>query len=82
MSSASCKTADSFGQKLTNTLDRLGSQSPQGAITLALAANANQEKTLNNNITTQDALIATDQAKYHCGTDRRQSDSSVDSRSS
>ncbi|HEV2647554.1 MAG TPA: flagellar filament capping protein FliD [Acidobacteriaceae bacterium] len=58
------QNADSFGQKFTNSLDHLGSQSPQGSISLALTANSNQEKTLNNNITTQDALIATDQAKY------------------
>jgi flagellar hook-associated protein 2 len=48
----------SFGQSMQNTLDTLGSQSPSGAITLALNADKTQETTLNNNVTAQDALIA------------------------
>jgi flagellar hook-associated protein 2 len=51
----------SFGQTLTTSLDGLGSQSPHGAISLALAADSTQETTLNDNITAQNALIATDQ---------------------
>jgi flagellar hook-associated protein 2 len=56
------QNSGSFGQTLTNTLDHLGSQSPQGAISLALTANSTQETSLNNNLTTEDALIATEQA--------------------
>lgn len=52
----------SFGLTFLNSLDQLGGQSPTGAITLALAANASQETIFNNDITSQDALIATKQA--------------------
>ncbi len=51
----------SFGLNLQDTLDRIGNQSPTGAITLALRANSTQEGTYNDNITAQDALIATKQ---------------------
>ena len=51
----------SFGLTFQNSLDQLGSQSPTGAITLALAANASQETIYNNDVTTQDALIVTQQ---------------------
>jgi flagellar hook-associated protein 2 len=50
----------SFGQTLTNSLDHLGSQSPQGAVSLALAANSTQETSLNDNVTAQNTLIATE----------------------
>lgn len=53
------QNSDSFGLTLQNTLDQLGSQSPTGALTLALRANTSQEATLNSNLTQQDALIAT-----------------------
>jgi flagellar hook-associated protein 2 len=53
----------SFGLTFQNSLDQLGSQSPTGAITLALAANASQETVYNNDVTAQDALIASDQTK-------------------
>jgi len=36
--------------------------SPTGAITLALASNSRQEATFNDDVTAQDALIATQQA--------------------
>lgn len=51
----------SFGQNLLSTLDNIGNQSPIGAITLALKANSTQETTLSDNITAQNALIATQQ---------------------
>jgi flagellar hook-associated protein 2 len=53
----------SFGLTFQNSLDQLGNQSPTGAITLALAANSKQESTFNNDVTAQDALIATDQTQ-------------------
>jgi flagellar hook-associated protein 2 len=56
------QNSGSFGQTLSNTLDQLGSSSPIGAITLALAENNAQETTLNDDITAQNALIATDTA--------------------
>jgi flagellar hook-associated protein 2 len=55
------QNAGSFGQSLQNTLDSLGSESPTGALTLALAADSAQEKTLNDSITAHDALIAKQQ---------------------
>ncbi len=55
------QNADSFGENLQTTLDTLGNQSPTGALTLALASNSAQEKTLNDNVTAEDQLIATQQ---------------------
>ena len=55
------QNAGSFGQNLHNTLDTLGNQSPTGALTLALASNSAQEKTLNDNVTAEDQLIAAQQ---------------------
>ena len=55
------QNAGSFGQNLRNTLDTLGNQSPTGALTLALASDSAQEKTLNDNVTAEDQLIATQQ---------------------
>ncbi len=51
----------SFGQTLATTLTNLGSSSPTGAITLALSADSSQETTFNDDVTAQNALIATDQ---------------------
>jgi len=53
--------AGGFGQNLKTTLDTLGNQNPVGALTLAAAANAAQETTLTDSITSQDKLIATQQ---------------------
>jgi flagellar hook-associated protein 2 len=55
------QNSGSFGQNLQSTLDTLGNQGPTGALTLALAANSAQEKTLNDSISSQDTLIATQQ---------------------
>jgi flagellar hook-associated protein 2 len=52
----------SFGQTLTTTLGNLGSSSPIGTITLALASDSTQETTFNDDITAQNAIIATNQA--------------------
>jgi flagellar hook-associated protein 2 len=52
----------SFGQNLTTSLDNLGSSSPSGAISLALTADSTQETTLNDDVTTENAYIATQQA--------------------
>lgn len=53
------QNSKSFGMMLQNSLDQLGNQSVTGAITLALAANSSQETTFNNDVTAQEALIAT-----------------------
>jgi flagellar hook-associated protein 2 len=53
----------SFGQNLAATLDNLGSSSPTGAITLALAADSTQEATFNSDVIAQNALIAAQQAR-------------------
>jgi len=55
------QNSGSFGQTLATTLGNLGSSSPTGAITLALAANSSQETAFNDDITAQNALIATQQ---------------------
>jgi flagellar hook-associated protein 2 len=52
----------SFGQSLAATIDNLDSTSPHGAISLALAADAAQNTSLNDNITKENAIIAIDQA--------------------
>ncbi|MGD0798348.1 MAG: flagellar filament capping protein FliD [Acidobacteriaceae bacterium] len=56
------QNSGSFGQTLSTSLDNLGSSDPTGAITLALASDSTQETALNDNITKQNALIATDSA--------------------
>jgi flagellar hook-associated protein 2 len=56
------QNSNSFGQTLQTTLDNLGSSSPTGAISLALNSDSTQETTLNDDVTSQNALIATDQA--------------------
>jgi len=50
----------SFGSTFTNTLNGLGNSSADGgAISLALSEDSSQETTLKDNVTKQDALIAT-----------------------
>jgi len=56
------QNSGSFGQLLTTTLSGLGTSSTNGAIALAISANTSQETTLNDNITAQDTLIATQKA--------------------
>ena len=56
------QNSGSFGQNLSNTLLQQGSASPTGAITLQLNAYTTQETTLKNNVTAQNALIATETA--------------------
>ena len=49
-----------FGSTFRNTLDNLGTSSSKGgAIALALREDQGQEKTLNDNVERQEALIAT-----------------------
>jgi flagellar hook-associated protein 2 len=53
----------SFGSTFTNTLNGLGNSSAEGgAISLALSENSSQETTLNDNVSKQEALIATQKA--------------------
>jgi flagellar hook-associated protein 2 len=53
----------SFGSTFTNTLNGLGNSSAEGgAISLALKEDSSQETTLNDNISKEDALIATQKA--------------------
>jgi flagellar hook-associated protein 2 len=56
------QNSNSFGQSLAATLGTLGNSSPTGAISLALASNSSQETALNDNVTAQNALIATQKA--------------------
>ena len=56
------QNSNSFGHALATTLGNLGSASPTGTITLALASDSSQETTLNDDVTAQNALIATQQA--------------------
>ena len=54
------QSADGFGSKLSQTLESLGNNSgSNGAIYLALKEDSSQEKTLNDDVTRQDSLIAT-----------------------
>ena len=53
----------SFGSTFTNTLDGLGNNSSSGgAISLALTEDSSQESTLNDDVSKQEALIATQKA--------------------
>jgi flagellar hook-associated protein 2 len=52
----------SFGQTLATTLGHLGNTSPTGQLTLALASDTAQETSLNDDVTKQNTLIATEQA--------------------
>jgi flagellar hook-associated protein 2 len=54
------QNSGSFGQNLYSTLDQIGSQSPTGAISLQLNSYTTQETTLNDDVTAQNAIIATD----------------------
>jgi flagellar hook-associated protein 2 len=56
------QNSGSFGQLLSTTLSSLGNANANGAISLALSSDSNQETTLNDNITAQNAIIATDQS--------------------
>jgi flagellar hook-associated protein 2 len=48
-----------FGPTFATTLNNLGSSSTKGAITLAMKEDRSQETTFNNNVSNQEALIAT-----------------------
>jgi len=55
--------SNSFGSTFTNTLDSLGNSSAAGgAISLALSEDSSQETTLNDDVSKQEALIATQKA--------------------
>ena len=54
------QNSGSFGQNLNSTLLQQGSASPTGAVTLQLNSYTTQETTLNDNVTAQNALIATE----------------------
>ncbi|WP_348268721.1 flagellar filament capping protein FliD [Edaphobacter paludis] len=54
------QNASSFGQTFANTLNNLGTQSPNGAIYLAQQQNSAQEATLTQSISNEDALLATE----------------------
>jgi flagellar hook-associated protein 2 len=56
------QNSNSFGQSLAATLGTLGNSSPTGAISLALSSDSSQETTLNDDVTAQNALIATQKA--------------------
>ena len=51
--------SDNFGRTFAQVLDGLGSSRSSGAISLALKEDKSQEKTLNDNISKQEELIAT-----------------------
>ena len=53
------QNAASFGQSFTTTLNNIGTSSTTSVISLAQAQNAAVETQLNNNVTNEDALIAT-----------------------
>lgn len=57
------QSSGSFGQKLRDTLEQIGSQSVNGALSLALQSNEHQEETFNNNVSAQDALIDAQKVK-------------------
>jgi len=52
------QNSGSFGQTLATSLNRLGTQAPNGAVFLAQQQNSAQEKALNTSISNQDALLA------------------------
>jgi flagellar hook-associated protein 2 len=56
------QNSNSFGQSLAATLGTLGNSSTTGAISLALSSDSSQETTLNDDVTAQNALIATQKA--------------------
>jgi flagellar hook-associated protein 2 len=54
----------SFGSTFTNTLNGLGNSSAEGgAISLALSEDSSEETTLNDNVSKQEALIATQKTR-------------------
>jgi len=59
----SSSTTTTFGQNLTNVLSNLSNNAPDGAIYLALQQDSSQESDLNSNITSQNAIISTDQTQ-------------------
>jgi flagellar hook-associated protein 2 len=56
------QNSGSFGQNFSATLNGLGNSNSTGLLTLALSENSSQESTLNDNVTNQNTLIATQQA--------------------
>lgn len=56
------QNSGSFGQSFSATLNNLGTQAPKGAIYLAQQQNSAQEASLTQNITKEDALLATEKA--------------------
>jgi flagellar hook-associated protein 2 len=52
------QNAGSFGQTFSTALNSLGSSSPTGAISLALAQDTSEETSLNTSVTNEDILIA------------------------
>jgi flagellar hook-associated protein 2 len=52
----------SFGQSMASTLNDLGTQAPNGAISLAQQQNSTQEAALNLDITNENATLATQKA--------------------
>jgi flagellar hook-associated protein 2 len=56
------QNSGTFGQNLSTTLDNLGNSTASGVIALALSADSRQESSLNDDVTAQNALIATQQA--------------------
>lgn len=56
------QNAGGFGQNFATTLEGLGDSNATGVIALALSENSSRESTLNDNVTNQNILIATQQA--------------------
>lgn len=57
------QNASSFGQTFSNTLNLLGSSSPTGQLSLALAQNKSEETDINSNVTTEDTRIAAEKTQ-------------------
>jgi flagellar hook-associated protein 2 len=53
------QNSGSFGQSFATTLNNMGTQAPNGAVYLAQQQNSAQEASLNQNITDEDARLAT-----------------------
>ena len=56
-------TFTSFGGNLSQTIDNLGNNAPNGAVYLTLQQNAAQESSLNTSITNEDTRISAEQAQ-------------------
>jgi flagellar hook-associated protein 2 len=52
------QNSGSFGQMMATTLNNLGTQAPNGAVYLAQQQNSAQEKSLNTDISNEDAVLA------------------------